>query len=264
MTMTVQPITSNQEKQFKRFVEDAGDRALNEVLLDKDGLQRLIMRGGEFQAYMVEGVRKFTAKRPDYALAQSILGVDFITPEEIMKVTAVVYANKHLDALHKHLPPEDVLRWCKENNYAVLAAPPYPINLLNIRMLDSNLFHLKSGGWYSEKKFASDNKTTQGWLLIRKDPVPKSTNKNWNKQNKLLSGVEHVPNSAEVSWLVTTYLKVHGIRLFENIYVRCSDLDSDGHRVLVGYFDAQGLRVNTYWDGYRHDYLGLASARKPA
>ena len=263
-TMTTQSITSTaqQGKQFKRFVEDAGDKALAEVTPDKDGLQRLIMRGGEFQAYLVEGVRRFTAKQPDYSLAQSILGVDFITPEEIMKVAAVIYEDKHLDALHNTIPSEDVLRWCKEHNYAVLAAPSYPINLLNIRMLDSNLFYSKSGGWYSQEKFASDNKTAQGWLLIRKDPVPESTSKNWNEQNKLLSGVESVPNSAEVSWLVTIYFKVRGIHLFEKVWVRCSDLDSDGSRVYVGYFDAKGLYVDSHWDGNRSDNLGLASARK--
>lgn len=265
--MTTQSITSTaqqgkQFKQFKRFVEDAGDKALAEVTPDKDGLQRLITRGVEFQAYIVEGVRRFTAKQPDYSLAQQILGIDFITPEEIMKVAAVIYDEKQLDTLHDTIPSEDVLRWCMEHNYAVIAAPPHPINLLNIRMLDSDLFYSKSGGWYSERKLASYNKTTQGWLLIRKDPMPESTSKNWNEQNKLLSGVESVPNSAEVSWLVTIYFKVRGIRLFERLYVRCSDLDSDGYRVRVGGFAAKGLRVSDDRDDYRYGRLGLASARK--
>lgn len=52
-----------------------------------------------------------------------------------------------------------------------------------------------------------------------------------------------------------------GERLFENICVRCSNLNSDGHRVYVGYFDRDGLNVY-YWDDLRFDYFGLASSRK--
>ena len=259
---TARSITSEQRTQYKRFVEDGGRKALRQACLDKESLQRLFKRGGEFQAHILEGIQRFSAKQPDYALAQSILGVDFITPEEIAKVSAVVYEKKHLASLHDTIPPEDVLRWCKENNYAVIAAPPNPINILNVRMLDSSLFYSKSGGWYAEQRFASENKTGTGWLMIRKDPVPKSTSKNWDEQNKLLSGIERVPSAAEVSWLVTIYFKVRGVRLLENIYIRCSDLDSFGVRVSVGYFDAEGLFVSDDWDDYRSDGLGLASARK--
>jgi len=57
VTMTTKSITSGQEKQFKRFVEDAAERALKEVGLDKDGLQRLIEQGDELQARIITGIR---------------------------------------------------------------------------------------------------------------------------------------------------------------------------------------------------------------
>lgn len=56
--MTILSITSGQEKQFKRFVEDATEKALREVGLDKDGLQRLIENGGELQADIVASIKK--------------------------------------------------------------------------------------------------------------------------------------------------------------------------------------------------------------
>lgn len=60
--MTVQPITSaiteGQEKQYKRFVEDAAARgaklALEKVAMDKEGLQRLLARGDEFVMAIAE------------------------------------------------------------------------------------------------------------------------------------------------------------------------------------------------------------------
>jgi hypothetical protein len=246
--------------QGKRILRNTAG-AINEARLTESEA-REAAGSRKFQQGFIALLRECSAKQPDYSLAQSILGVDFITPEEIMKATAVVYSKKQLASLHGAIPPEDVLRWCKEHNFAVVAAPLNPINLLNVRALDNSLFYSKEGGWYAEQKFASENKTGPGWLMIRKDPVPNSTRKTWDEQNKLISGVERVPNAAEVSWLVTTYFKVRGVRLFESIYVRCSDLDSDGDRVGVGRFGAGGLGVDGIWGGRRDERLGVASARK--
>ncbi|MBI4991829.1 MAG: hypothetical protein HZB99_01275 [Candidatus Harrisonbacteria bacterium] len=55
-------ITSGQEKQYKRFVEDAAEKARKEAGLDKDGLQQLIGKGGEFQADIVASIKKLSAK----------------------------------------------------------------------------------------------------------------------------------------------------------------------------------------------------------
>ncbi|PIS39929.1 MAG: hypothetical protein COT32_02485 [Candidatus Nealsonbacteria bacterium CG08_land_8_20_14_0_20_36_22] len=60
MTMNTISITSGQEKQFKRFVEDAADKALAEVGLDKDGLQKLIENGDEFQARIITDIRELS------------------------------------------------------------------------------------------------------------------------------------------------------------------------------------------------------------
>ena len=53
-----------------------------------------------------------------------------------------------------------------------------------------------------------------------------------------------------------------GERLFRNLYVRCSDVDSCGDRVYVGDFGESGFDVYCYWDGSRSSSLGLASSRK--
>lgn len=58
--MTTKSITSGQEKQFKRFVEDAAERALKEVGLDKDGLQKLIEQGDKLQARIIAGIRELS------------------------------------------------------------------------------------------------------------------------------------------------------------------------------------------------------------
>src|SRR3989338_3584253 len=60
LTMTTQSITSitdGQKKQYLRFVEDAAERALKETALDKDGIQKLIENGDEFQAHIIAGIK---------------------------------------------------------------------------------------------------------------------------------------------------------------------------------------------------------------
>lgn len=53
--------TEGQKKQFKRFVEDAADKALKEVGLDKDSIQKLIENGDEFQARIIASIRELSA-----------------------------------------------------------------------------------------------------------------------------------------------------------------------------------------------------------
>ncbi len=50
-------VTDGQKKQVKRFAEDAVDRAIAEGLLDKDGIQKLIENGDEFQAHIIAGIK---------------------------------------------------------------------------------------------------------------------------------------------------------------------------------------------------------------
>ena len=58
MKTSITNITNGQKKQYLRFVEDAAERALTEVGLDKDGIQKLIENGDEFQADIVASIGK--------------------------------------------------------------------------------------------------------------------------------------------------------------------------------------------------------------
>jgi hypothetical protein len=213
-----------------------------------------------FAAFLADGIRRFSRKTVDYVLARSILGADFITPEEVTSARPrIVYSVEQTKALAESLPSEDVLKWCKENGYAVLPAPPTAMSTRDVREIRRVHF---CGGWYVEHKLAREDKTSFGWLLIKKTRVSNSTRTTWNEQKRLLSALEKVPNVAEMSWFITTYFEVRGTRLFEGVYVRTSTLDSFGQHVLVGLFDSAGLRVDEDWDGDRNDLIGLSAARK--
>ena len=107
----------------------------------------------------------------------------------------------------------------------------------------------------------AQTKVETGWYLIRKDVVPNSRSKNWEEQKALLTNHEEVPSAGVMVQAIMLHFLCSGERLFENVYVRTSSVDSVGHRVLVGYFVADGLNVY-YWIDFRNGLLGLASSRK--
>src|SRR3989344_5429224 len=63
MTMSetlITTVTDGQKKQVKRFAEDAVDRAIAEGLLNKDGIQKLIENGDEFQLRIVTRIKELS------------------------------------------------------------------------------------------------------------------------------------------------------------------------------------------------------------
>ena len=78
----------------------------------------------------------------------------------------------------------------------------------------------------------------------------------------LLAKDEEVPSTRVMVYAIIGHYLVTGERLFENVWVRCSDLDSSGDRVNVGVFNQDGLHVLSYWDDNRNVNIGLASSRK--
>lgn len=262
-TDTHTDVTAHQKKQYSRFVEDAAARALKEIDPDKDGLQRLIERGGEFQAHVLAGLRLFTAKLSDYDAVRAILGPDFIEPGEIAKICGpIAYSDEQIEQFAATMPSEGELEWCRDNGYVVIAGPPRAMSLLEIRDLNPAYFCSKQGGWYADQAFAQNDKVEARWLMLRKESVPGSTSRTWDEQQALLSEVEVTPKATEVAWAITVYQAVRKVYLLPKLYVRTSSFVSRGIRVLVGLFDPGGLVVNGWGDQSRGDSIGLSSARK--
>src|SRR3990167_4182144 len=61
METLITTVTDGQKKHVKRFAEDAVDRAIAEGFLDKDGIQKLIENGDEFQAHIITGIKDISA-----------------------------------------------------------------------------------------------------------------------------------------------------------------------------------------------------------
>jgi len=59
-------ITSGQEQQFDKFVGDTAKKALREIGLDKDGLQRIFERGDKLQSVIMLTLKEISA--PNFSL----------------------------------------------------------------------------------------------------------------------------------------------------------------------------------------------------
>src|SRR3989338_3969177 len=141
----------------------------------------------------------------NYSLVREILGVDFISSEEVTVACGLTYTPKQIAMLAAMLPPQEILTWCHDNGFMIVAGPPHPMSLLDICALKQEYLYSEKNGtrWsdtHSKVTFACNDKVTCRWLILRKTPLPNSTTKMWNEQEQLLSDFEVVPNAAEMVW----------------------------------------------------------------
>ncbi len=190
--------------------------------------------------------------------AREIMGRNFFGVEEAIKHFGVNPSRQQLALLAEVPYSEEALAASKDTHVLVAV---FPLSLLDVRgkVADKSLFY--SQDWYNRQAFAKERGEV-GWQLVRKTPIADSTNKTWNEQQALLSSDEETPTAQVMVYTIIGHYLATGERLFENIYVRTSSLDSDGFRVDVGVFDAEGLDVDIWDDSFRVSDIGLSSARK--
>lgn len=192
--------------------------------------------------------------------AREIMGRNYFGVEEAIRHFGVNPSRQQLAALSEVPFTEATLEECK--NTHVLTAV-FPMSILEIRGKvpgSQRLFYNQD--WYNKESFAKDRGEETEWRLVRKDPVPNSTSRTWQEQQALLAKNEETPTARVMIYTVIGHFLATGERLFEHIYVRCSDVDSIGSRVYVGYFGSVGLGVFDYWGVRRYVYVGVSSARK--
>ncbi|MDO8536916.1 MAG: hypothetical protein Q7R94_01565 [bacterium] len=191
--------------------------------------------------------------------AREVMGKNYFGIEEAIKRFGVNPSKQQLAALAEIPFSEATLKECAKTHILVAV---FPLSILDIRgKVERKLFCGHECSWYNEQAFAQ-NYGEASWQLIRKTPVTDSTSKNWSEQQALIAKNEETPRARAMVYTIIGHYLATGERLFENVYVRCSDLDPVGDRVDVGYF-AGGLNVGYgHWGDFRIDHLGLASSRK--
>ncbi len=198
-------------------------------------------------------------KNEKYELVRNILGEDFISPEDVMhSCKEITYSNEQLAHFSKTVPTQEILQWCRDNNFILIAGPNRPISLIEVREINNKYFRRKEKAWYTNQKFSNEENVEPKWYMIRKYAAPYSTFKNWKEQELLISNDKFVPNAPEFVWAITIYRDLRGIYLFNEISIRTSSLDNDKDNVAIGLFNKEGLIVAGVRNYCRSKTLGIA------
>lgn len=130
------------------------------------------------------------------------------------------------------------------------------LSLLELRAKYPQHFYYQI--WYDNELFAKEKPPAGEYEF---DLESRHLNETYTEQKKSLQDGFDFPHPAILSEAIIIHFEETGQRLLESWYSRTSNRDSDGRLVYVGNSDGTGLYVS-YWDDYRYDNLGLASARK--
>ncbi|MDD2646868.1 MAG: hypothetical protein PHN36_02735 [Patescibacteria group bacterium] len=190
--------------------------------------------------------------------ARAIMGTNMLGIEEAAKHLGLTPSPEIIKALAEVPFTEGELEACKNTHLLVANLGTSIIEIRRLVAGKGKVFYGQD--WYNNQKFASQPGKV-GWELIRKTPVDNSIGKTYSEQQALLAENEYTPTAQTVIYTMVLYFLATGKRLFESVYVRCSDLTSGGYRVDVGDFDADGLYVDR-WDDNRDDRIGLSAAQK--
>ena len=192
-------------------------------------------------------------------LVRQIMGKNFFGVEEAVKHFGVKPTETQLQVLAEVPFTKEDLQQTKDTHILVAV---FPLSIPDIRKrVERSLFYGHEDAWYNNEQFAKD-KGKAGWYLIRKDIVPNSFSETWQEQQALLAKNEEVPTARVMVYTIIGHYLAKGERLFKDVYVRCSDISSGGHRVDVGYFGVGGLCVYDSRDGSRSGSIGLSVSRR--
>ena len=239
---------------FQRFMVALGEDA--ETAITRINTEPVF--ADRLATYAINGGIETTVSQ---TMAHEIMGKNFFGIEEAIKHFGVNPSMRQIAMLHQVPFTAEVLKACKDTHILIAV---FPLSILDIRDIvkklpNQTLFYNQD--WYDKEAFAKD-KSEIGWQLIRKTPVPDSTKKTWGEQQTLLAKEEETPKAQVMVYTIIGHFLATGERLFEKVYVRCIDFDSDGIHVSVGIFDDRGLVVY-YWSGdSRFVIIGVSSARK--
>lgn len=144
-----------------------------------------------------------------YKQAQSILGRNFISPEEITASVGIQYSDADLDVLARHFPPYSLL----ENGDFLLPAPP---GAKDFSQIIQDVF----GRVSYQQKILVDNrpeKTCFRWLLFRdKSSFFATRGLAETEQVKYLDSKEQCPRATSLAWLLGICSKVKGVKIIKD------------------------------------------------
>ena len=211
-------------------------------------------------------------------LARVVMGKNFFGVEDWSALYGVNFTQKQLRQVAEFPWGEDILnstcplcgKVVKDCHFAFVGLDRIngkPLTILKLQELhpttgQPKFYFYAPSAWYSNEKFAKETTMSFRWYLLHQNIVPKSEDKTYGDQKAMLTADYEVPSAVtEVTKDLLIFRKT-GNFVNSSRYARCECVTSDGFRVIVGYFDGNGLVVDNYWVDDRYYSVGLAASRK--
>jgi hypothetical protein len=218
-------------------------------------------------------------KVPDWDLSDSqaraaeILGRNFVSPAQYCHALRmrVRFTDEELEQLAQIPFDEAVLREEQEATSGnVLLFPTHPkVTLPFMRELygvdpKSQPCMYNNDWWLGDRGDPfRDNNLPLGWRLVRTCFEPGSTDITWDDQQKLIPDTHDRTHALEVTQAgFLIYRLQDGKRILENSYAWCQEVDGNGNRVNVGFFDRCGWHVDADHPSFSWSFIGLLLSRK--
>jgi len=194
---------------------------------------------------------------------RSILGDDFISPEDVTACFGLSYTEEQIAELERTLPARGALERGKERGYMLFVGPPCEKSIFHIRDMDHGHLFGGEGRWHSMRNegFVRAEKVGCRWYMVQKDVVPDSQSASWNSQLSLLQDGETPPTAVELVWGMVCYMKVRGVHLLRDSFVRTSSIYWNGLRVMVGCSFGVGIFIADVIDTRSRRDCGIVAAR---
>src|SRR3989344_5600800 len=192
-TMTVQPITDEQREKYKQYIEDAANKALLEAELGKDGLQKLVENGDEFQTCVTTCIKEFLVSNQctnekvcfSYSYPKEYKGPRPIIDQ--IKISAEIFDLDPSNALEfaKNLPqlPNDTEEWVgwfavpsvdaiAEKHFPKVLDPAdkycHAVQFVHRKIAATRSFYHYRGNHLTPKRLRVSARTAQAFDLIAK------------------------------------------------------------------------------------------------
>jgi hypothetical protein len=194
-------------------------------------------------------------------VAREIMGRNYFGEEE-------AYAHLGISRTPRELLPfttvpcgHELLDMCKDTHILVAVFPRSISSIRSYMLETSRLNVFDPFAWYCTQVFAR-NRSDDCWVLLAKEPLAHSYKKTWVAQQALLGEAEEVPNAHTVVYATIGHFLNTGERILSTVAVRTDDCGTEGYRIEVGFFDPQGLSIDSGEDDSPYDDLGLAVMKK--
>ena len=282
-------ITPGQRKQYLRFVEDAAEKALKEVGLDKEGIQKLIENGDEFQARIIAGIRELSLSNQfaDEEVKSSYGYLSGYKPKGITKQTNILrqlfpgigFANEKL--AEKALPANAegwfaIPRWqsvAKTYNEAVekmleLIKQQRKGKFYNWREGELGAQYLRQHEC-TMKKLETLAEQQKGYdiLVVAAQFGLRHRGRSVRRAREVFTANEFGLGAFELGCMLLTHPE--RLQHYDDLWINCPGneyaLDADCGFSFAPYFYFDGGRVGfgTYWFGYPYESYGSASGFLP-